>query len=109
MHIEEVNPKVRKAIYRNDPRNWDYASGKGQAPRALLAAWTVCCKQAIATLMQIETKLEPFDFATGWYYGKAEERWLGEDYKTLRTERSEERRVRKECVSTWRSRWSPYP
>src|SRR3546814_13675972 len=36
--------------------------------------------------MQIETKLEPFDFANGWYYGKAEERWLGEDYKTLRTE-----------------------
>src|SRR3546814_1007002 len=30
MHIEEVNPKVRKAIYRNDPRNWDYASDKGQ-------------------------------------------------------------------------------
>src|SRR3546814_6726280 len=24
-------------------------------------------------------------------------------------ERSEERRVGKECVSTWRSRWSPYP
>src|SRR3546814_18582494 len=23
--------------------------------------------------------------------------------------RSEERRVGKECVSTWRSRWSPYP
>src|SRR3546814_8507434 len=27
---------------------------------------------------------------------------------TLRVERSEERRVGKECVSTCRSRWSPY-
>src|SRR3546814_9299100 len=28
---------------------------------------------------------------------------------TSRTARSEERRVGKECVSTCRSRWSPYP
>src|SRR3546814_14365007 len=42
--------------------------------------------------MQIGTKLEPFDFATGWYYGKAEERWLGEDYKTLRTEAQHHKR-----------------
>src|SRR3546814_13758297 len=27
---------------------------------------------------------------------------------TRRNRRSEERRVGKECVSTWRSRWSPY-
>src|SRR3546814_15670198 len=32
-----------------------------------------------------------------------------EDFdRMLETERSEERRVGKECVSTWRSRWSPY-
>src|SRR3546814_19317619 len=30
-------------------------------------------------------------------------------YKTLFDDRSEERRVGKECVSTCRSRWSPYP
>src|SRR3546814_12732975 len=40
--------------------------------------------------------------------------WLGEGYKVPgpavpnASERSEERRVGKECVSTCRSRWSPY-
>src|SRR3546814_18291268 len=32
---------------------------------------------------------------------------VGDDYK-LMLDRSEERRVGKECVSTCRSRWSPY-
>src|SRR3546814_12863203 len=32
--------------------------------------------------------------------------WCSEFHQS--TERSEERRVGKECVSTWRSRWSPY-
>src|SRR3546814_18660209 len=32
----------------------------------------------------------------------------GADVGKLRIERSEERRVGKECVSTCRSRWSPY-
>src|SRR3546814_11080642 len=31
------------------------------------------------------------------------------DYTILTADRSEERRVGKECVSTCRSRWSPYP
>src|SRR3546814_10537263 len=30
-------------------------------------------------------------------------------YRNFARERSEERRVGKECVSTCRSRWSPYP
>src|SRR3546814_14902042 len=30
------------------------------------------------------------------------------DFSTIRLRRSEERRVGKECVSTCRSRWSPY-
>src|SRR3546814_20251568 len=33
---------------------------------------------------------------------------LGKDLKDALGERSEERRVGKECVSTCRSRWSPY-
>src|SRR3546814_12987074 len=35
-------------------------------------------------------------------------RWITGLDLTRRTERSEERRVGKECVSTCRSRWSPY-
>src|SRR3546814_4004329 len=34
--------------------------------------------------------------------------WCGSCGKTTRRGRSEERRVGKECVSTCRSRWSPY-
>ena len=37
-------------------------------------------------------------------YGSAKNGWMGEDYKNPTTDRSEERRVGKEC----RSRWSPY-
>src|SRR3546814_17397523 len=33
---------------------------------------------------------------------------VGDDVETALGERSEERRVGKECVSTCRSRWSPY-
>src|SRR3546814_17183924 len=33
---------------------------------------------------------------------------VGSEIETLQGERSEERRVGKECVSTCRSRWSPY-
>src|SRR3546814_19735281 len=32
-----------------------------------------------------------------------------DDHRMANIRRSEERRVGKECVSTWRSRWSPYP
>src|SRR3546814_17462260 len=33
---------------------------------------------------------------------------LAQSYRVRGIGRSEERRVGKECVSTWRSRWSPY-
>src|SRR3546814_16770968 len=33
---------------------------------------------------------------------------VAEEYYAISNERSEERRVGKECVSTCRSRWSPY-
>src|SRR3546814_9468559 len=34
--------------------------------------------------------------------------WLGQEIRLGQPVRSEERRVGKECVSTCRSRWSPY-
>src|SRR3546814_16755074 len=36
------------------------------------------------------------------------QKWDGPYWYSLRNPRSEERRVGKECVSTCRSRWSPY-
>src|SRR3546814_3988063 len=44
---------------------------------------------------------------TGW--ARLDRIWGGTtDVQYLRNNRSEERRVGKECVSTCRSRWSPY-
>src|SRR3546814_6304518 len=40
---------------------------------------------------------------------RAESRLVGANRHRGATVRSEERRVGKECVSTCRSRWSPYP
>src|SRR3546814_17050794 len=34
---------------------------------------------------------------------------IGQDRRSAVDDRSEERRVGKECVSTYRSRWSPHP
>ena len=55
---------------------------------------------------------------TKGYYGARKNVWtvakntwekgLTYAYRDRRTKRSEERRVGKECVSTCRSRWSPY-
>src|SRR3546814_7146021 len=56
-----------------------------------------------------------FDRILGLLFGRHEEYWLSsfhytrqERQRLLKTSRSEERRVGKECVSTCRSRWSPY-
>src|SRR3546814_11546730 len=45
------------------------------------------------------------EFVPHWIGETAQERW---DIRARATMRSEERRVGKECVSTCRSRWSPY-
>src|SRR3546814_16579760 len=41
-------------------------------------------------------------------YGYDVDGTVGYDFGAFRVERSEERRVGKECVSTCRSRWAPY-
>src|SRR3546814_12559868 len=40
--------------------------------------------------------------------GEAQEHWCDRTFSSVVITRSEERRVGKECVSTCRSRWSPY-
>src|SRR3546814_14163060 len=42
------------------------------------------------------------------YVGISYDRKVGDTARYARAERSEERRVGKECVSTCRSRWAPY-
>src|SRR3546814_17186310 len=44
------------------------------------------------------------EIGAGWSKTSADNR----DYISIKLDRSEERRVGKECVSTCRSRWSPY-
>src|SRR3546814_2292943 len=50
----------------------------------------------------------PLDHPVGESQRQGRLSQLGPAWATRRTGRSEERRVGKECVSTCRSRWSPY-
>src|SRR3546814_11015380 len=50
-------------------------------------------------ILQSKTELEPCRTSQNF----------GSSAASARSRRSEERRVGKECVSTCRSRWSPYP
>src|SRR3546814_17046723 len=70
-----------------------------------------------ALLLPYEEALTRQDSLTGqWYDTSAHMLWIGDrtrfegsaHVEYLRGIRSEERRVGKECVSTCRSRWSPY-
>src|SRR3546814_16839209 len=79
---------------------------------------------ALLVLLTLDTGLEPeclktltTDCLTNPHAGTVELRYLkrracGAEHKSMRVRdgggRSEERRVGKECVSTCRSRWSPY-
>src|SRR3546814_12162669 len=79
-----------------------------QKPEALLYRILLACTQPG------DVVLDPF-FGTGTTGAVAKRlgrRWMGiereDDYIAAAEDRSEERRVGKECVSTCRSRWSPY-
>src|SRR3546814_18314563 len=53
--------------------------------------------------IDVAIAIDRFEQVVDWRVAALERQWAG-----LRS-RSEERRVGKECVSTCRSRWSPYP
>src|SRR3546814_2137359 len=54
---------------------------------------------------QLETRCCPRTFGTPRAASNQQDRWTSRQRARVR---SEERRVGKECVSTCRSRWSPY-
>src|SRR3546814_2971480 len=60
----------------------------------------------------MKNKAGHLHFASNWYGGTKmyrEDAWAWQKpYSFVVTHSSEERRVGKECVSTCRSRWSPY-
>src|SRR3546814_7168766 len=65
------------------------------------------CSSDLSIEARCTIGLDRFIYALGIrQIGLATARLLARHYHTL--ERSEERRVGKECVSTCRSRWSPY-
>src|SRR3546814_14769631 len=59
------------------------------------------------TLQKVRS-LDPFDELLGQYLGIEQILGVGDGPQRPDRDRSEERRVGKECVSTCRSRWSPY-
>lgn len=60
--------RLSKAASRYDPRNWDVKTGKGNAPRKLLAAWDVAIDHSIDALLDAFPSIEPFPYTTGWAF-----------------------------------------
>ena len=65
---EERRRRLARASRRYDPRNWDMDSGKGTAPRKLLAAWDVAVDHSVDALLAAFPHLDPFPYATGWTF-----------------------------------------
>lgn len=88
VHVSIVssNDRTKAAIRRNDPRKWDVSSGKGRAPRALLAAWTAACSVAVETLFRLRPATDGFDWTTGWVYSVPEEVHQGDRYRSASVE-----------------------
>jgi len=84
--ILSSNDRTKAAIRRNDPRKWDVASGKGRAPRALLAAWTAACSVAVETLFKLRPATTSFDWTTGWIYSVPEQVDQGDRYRSASVE-----------------------
>src|SRR3546814_15034422 len=91
---------------------------RGANPREGRGAQTM----AVSNTPFFNGEFPKFDFAAFMDPSKLAEQWEKFDFAKIAdqfklqgldaqalVERSEERRVGKECVSTCRSRWSPYP
>src|SRR3546814_16428918 len=72
------------------------ASGDAKKDLALIGPFGVGFYSAFMVADQVEVLPRRAGEESGW-------RWVSDG------KRSEARRVGKECVSTWRSRWSQYP
>lgn len=58
--------------------------GRGRKAAILLATWTSFCDEAIRALNVLYPK-KSIKYTTGWYFGKPESIWNGEDYQKQRT------------------------
>lgn len=72
---EERRRRLSKAAGRYDPRNWDIQSGKGTAPRKLLAAWDVAIDHSIDALLDAFPNIEPFPYTTGWAFSHQQKQY----------------------------------
>src|SRR3546814_14235210 len=94
-------------LIREDPAAFDAALAKrGLEP--LSAQLLALDEQKRAVSTQVQTCQARRNEASK-LIGQAMAQQDMEKAEALKAERSEERRVGKECVSTCRSRWSPYP
>src|SRR3546814_10296532 len=97
-----------------------FFSSRRRHTRCALVTGVQTCALPISLLLRYEEALTRVDSTSGkWYDCSAHMLWCGERTRQLDgahfeflkgiANRSEERRVGKECVSTCRSRWSPSP
>jgi Histidine kinase-, DNA gyrase B-, and HSP90-like ATPase len=60
--------KLVSAAHRNDPRNWDPATGKGLAPRRLLAAWQAAVDAVVTEMLEAYPHVKEFAYSSGWVF-----------------------------------------
>lgn len=84
--------KIKNAARRHNPSYWrrkgEHLEGRGMEAHMLYAAWTACVTQAVRAALAAEPSLAakgPLEYATGWYFGRSQERWIGDRYGKSRT------------------------
>lgn len=84
--------KLKNAVRRHNPGYWrrkgEHLEGRGMEAHMLYAAWTACVTHALRAAMAAEPSLGRkghVDYATGWYFGRAQERWNGDNFGKART------------------------
>ncbi|MGY3582263.1 hypothetical protein ACVIGB_000812 [Bradyrhizobium sp. USDA 4341] len=60
--------KLVSAAHRNDPRNWDPSTGKGLAPRRLLAAWQAAVDAVVTEMLEAYPHVKEFAYSSGWVF-----------------------------------------
>src|SRR3546814_14946968 len=108
---------MRISDWSSDVCSSDLDDHHGDGKIALLVKISGADEQAALIEMDADRYYRPAYFGDGWIGIRLDlgdtdwdaiGDWLRKSWLSIAPKRSEERRVGKECVSTCRSRWSPY-
>lgn len=95
---DENSGKLKNALRRHSPAYWrrkgEHLEGRGMEAHMLLAVWQAFVEESLRAALTIDPKLEggTVKWAVGWYFGKSEERWSGNNYGKVRTAAQHQKR-----------------